>query len=228
MQSERNSHFEAKQILSAFGLSTSTIERQRNQIVYAQGDSADAIFYLQSGHVKLTVLSEEGKEAVVAILGTGDFFGETCLGGQARRNSSATAVTNCAITKIAKDEMLRALEAQRGFSEFFLSYVLSRNIHLEADLVDQLCNSCEKRLARILLLLTDSGQSVESARILPKINQETLAAMVGTTQPRISFLLNKFKEKGFIEYGHGLEVNSSLAEHVLRDKGCGEMNNSRN
>jgi len=198
------------------------IERQRNQAVYAQGDAANAVFYLQNGHVKLTALSEQGKEAAIAILANGDFFGEACLAGYNFRHETATALTSCLIKKIAKNEMMRTLREHRELAEFFLSYVLSRNVHLQADLVDQLCNSCEKRLARVLLLLASAGQGAGSATIVPKVNQVTLAAMVGTTQPRISFLLNKFREKGFIEYGEELRVNRSLMEIVLHNAACFE------
>ncbi len=210
--------FDVGLFLTTPGPGRSTLVHQRNQVVYSQGDPADAIFYIQNGNIKLTVLSHEGKEAVVAILGAENLFGEACLGGESVRHATAIAVTNALITRIAKDQMSRALRKHPMFSEFFLSYVLSRNVHLEADLVDQLCNSCEKRLARVLLLLTDIGRNGSAETVTARINQETLAAMVGTTRPRISYLLNKFKKLGFIEYGEGLQVNNSLVKVVLHEE----------
>lgn len=202
--------------ISKFGLRAAPIKRQKNQSLYSQGDRADTLFQIQSGHIKLTVLSGAGKEAVIAILGPGEFFGETCLAAQPFRHSSAIAVTKCVVLAIDRNEMARNIKRQPALAEFLLSHVLWRNVQLESDLVDQLCNSCEKRLARTLLLLTHSEPGSDSTAALPKINQETLAAMVGTTQPRISFLLNKFKERGLIEYRQGLQVNSSLAKLFLQ------------
>ncbi len=226
----RENQADPKSVFAEFELKKSTFRRQRNDTVYAQGDSADAIFWLQDGHVKLTIVSDDGKEAVVAILGPGEVFGEACLAGQLLRNSSATGVTRCLISRVARDEMLRALKTQPALSQFLLSQILSRKIDLEADLADHLCHSCERRLARTLLLLTRFTQSSELPAVVPKINQETLAAMIGTTQPRISYLLHKFKEQGLIEHGEGLRVNSSLVRVLLREKSqrqenCQELSN---
>ncbi len=231
MHSQHEQSFHIRRFLTTPGVGRTVLERQRNQIVYSQGDPADAIFYVQNGNIKLTVLSPEGKEAVVAISGAETLFGESCLGGEPVRHATATAVTDCLLTRIGKNQMLDTLREQPAFSEFFLSYVLSRNIHLEADLVDQLCNSCEKRLARVLLLLANFEQDSKSTSLaLPRVNQDTLAAMVGTTRPRISFFLNKFKRQGFIELRGGLQINSSLVNAVLRDgnscKEFGDQNKS--
>lgn len=206
----------AFEMLTRFSLPNTTIERRRNEIVYLQGDPADAAFYLRQGNVMLTVVDEEGKEAVIAILGPGDFFGEACLASQSFRQSRATTITKCVIARIAKNDLSTALKNHPALAETFLSYVLSRKIHLEADLADQLCHSCEKRLARTLLLLTRFAPDAESS-LLPKINQETLAAMVGTTQPRISVLLDKFKKQGLIQHDDGMRINSSLVKLALRD-----------
>jgi CRP/FNR family cyclic AMP-dependent transcriptional regulator len=210
-----------------FSLPTTSIERQRNEAWYAQGEPADAIFYLQNGHVKLSVLSDAGKEAVVGILGPGSFFGESCLADRPLRDSSATALTDCLTEKIAKAEMLCALKKQTAFSEFFLSYVLTRKIQLEEDLADQLCNPCEMRLARMLLSLTSFGQSAQSAPVTPRIDQQTLAAMVGTTQARISFFLRRFRERGLVESADGIRVNRSLLE-VIRVRDYAILNNAFN
>ena len=196
-----------------FNFPTITVQRDRNESFYSQGEPADAVFYLENGHVKLTIVSGEGKEAVVGILGPGAFFGESCLAGQTQRESSATALTDCVAKKILKAEMSLALKKQPQFSEFFLSSVLARKIRLEEDLVDQLCNPCELRLARALLLLAEFGQSAQAA-VNPKIDQHTLAAIVGTTQPRISSLLHRFKERGWVECVDRLRINRSLLEMV--------------
>jgi CRP/FNR family cyclic AMP-dependent transcriptional regulator len=197
-----------------------TLDRYKKGLpVFSQGDPADALFYIHEGKVKLTVVSEQGKEAVVAILGATDFFGEGCLAGQPLRISSATALSECSIMRLEKSDVIRVLHTEPAFSELFLRYLLSRNIRIEEDLVDQLFNSSEKRLARILLLLANFGKEGKVEEVLPKISQETLAEIVGTTRSRVSFFMNRFRKLGFIEYNGGLEVHSSLLNVVLHDSG---------
>jgi CRP/FNR family transcriptional regulator, cyclic AMP receptor protein len=195
---------------------TSNEYRKRSN-VFSQGSPADSVFYIEKGKVKLTVLSTGGKEAVVAILGIGDFFGEGCLAGQPLRMATATAMTECSLLRLQKETMVRMLHNEPALSELFMSYLLSRNIRIEEDLVDQLFNSSEKRLARILLLLTRFGKDGQHEPVVPKISQETLADMVGTTRSRVSFFMNKFRKLGFIEYNGGLQVHSSLLNIVLHD-----------
>jgi CRP/FNR family transcriptional regulator, cyclic AMP receptor protein len=186
--------------------------------IFAQGDAADAVFYIQEGRVKLTVVSRQGKEAVIAILGPGDFFGEGCLAGQTIRMASAAAMSECSIMRLEKMPLIRALREEPDLSEMFLMHLLSRNIRFEADLVDQLFNSSEKRLARVLLLLANFGKTGEPRDVIPKISQETLAEIIGTTRSRVSFFMNRFRKMGFIDYnGEGLEVHSSLLNVVLHD-----------
>jgi CRP-like cAMP-binding protein len=186
--------------------------------IFVQGDPADAIFHIQEGQVKLCVLSRQGKEAVVAILKAGDFFGEGCLAGQPLRMSTAVALSECAIMKLGKTEVIRVLREERSFSEIFMAHLLSRNIKIEEDLVDQLFNSSEKRLARVLLLLADFGKQGEPKLVIPKMSQETLAEIIGTTRSRVSFFMNRFRALGFINYaGDTLEVHSSLLTIVLHD-----------
>jgi CRP/FNR family cyclic AMP-dependent transcriptional regulator len=194
-----------------------TKEYRKKQIVFSQGSPADAVFYLEKGKVKLTVLSKRGKEAVVAILGSGDFFGEGCLAGQPLRMATAIALTEGSILRIQKETMIRMLHNEPALSELFMSYLLSRNVRIEEDLVDQLFNSSEKRLARILLLLTRFGKDGQHEIVVPKISQETLAEMVGTTRSRVSFFMNKFRKLGFVHYNGGLQVHSSLLNIVLHD-----------
>ena len=194
-----------------------TKEYQKNQTVFSQGSRADAVFYIEKGKVKLTVLSARGKEAVVAILGNGDFFGEGCLAGQPLRMATATSITECSILRVQKETMIRMLHNEPAWSERFMAYLLSRNVRIEEDLVDQLFNSSEKRLARILLLLTQFGKDGQHEQVVPKISQETLAEMVGTTRSRVSFFMNKFRKLGFVEYNGGLQVHSSLLNVVLHD-----------
>ena len=189
---------------------------RRGEIVFSQGDSSDDVKYIQKGSVKLSVLSKIGKEAVVAILGPGDFFGEGALAGQPLRIGTATAVSPTNVLSIDKAAMIRLLREEHTFSDRFISYMLTRNIRIEADLVDQLFNSSEKRLARTLLLLARYGQE-NPQRTLPKISQETLAEMIGATRSRVNFFMNKFRKLGFIEYNGGLKVNSSLLSIVLHD-----------
>jgi len=186
-------------------------------VLFAQGDRADTVLYLRSGAVKLTVLSRGGREAVVAMLGAGDFLGEGALAGQTRRIATATAVVATGALVIGKNEMIRALHEERALSDRFISYVLARNIRVEADLVDQLFNRSEKRLARALLLLARYGRDEEPDLVLPKISQEVLAEMVGTTRSRVNFFMNRFRKLGFIDYNGGLRVNRSLVSVVLHD-----------
>jgi CRP/FNR family cyclic AMP-dependent transcriptional regulator len=185
--------------------------------IFRQGDPADSIFYIEKGKVKLGVVSKRGKEAVVAILGPGDFIGEGCLAGQARRMGSATPLTECTIVRIEKEATVRALRSDAGFAEVFLAYLLIRNIRTQEDLVDQLFNSSEKRLARVLLLMANYGQEGKTHAVIEKISQETLAEMIGTTRSRVSHFMNKFRKMGFIKYNGGLEVHGSLLSVVLYD-----------
>jgi len=192
-------------------------EYRKKHAIFVQGSPADAVFYVERGKVKLTVLSARGKEAVVAILGSGDFFGEGSLAGQPLRMATATSMTECSILRIKKETMIRMLHDEPAFSEVFMSYLLSRNTRIEEDLVDQLFNSSEKRLARILLLLTRFGKEGQHELVVPRISQETLAEMVGTTRSRVSFFMNKFRKLGLIDYNGGLHVHSSLLNIVLHD-----------
>ena len=191
----------------------------KKQTVFAQGDSSDAVFYIQKGKVKLTVVSEIGKEATIGILNEGDFFGEGCLTGQPLRLCSATAMNDCSVMKINKKSMMEVLHREQSFSEMFVAYLLARNIRYEEDLVDQLFNSSEKRLARILLLLAHFGKEGVPETVIPKISQEMLAEMIGTTRSRVSFFMNRFRKLGFIDYhgGDDLQVHSSLLNIVLHD-----------
>ena len=191
----------------------------KKQAIFAQGDAADTIFYIQEGKVRLTVVSDVGKEATLGILGEGDFFGEGGLAGQPLRMGSATAMTDCELLQIEKKAMVLALHREHTFSDLFVAYLLARNIRYEEDLVDQLFNSSEKRLARILLLLAHFGKEGVPEAVIPKISQETLADMIGTTRSRVSFFMNKFRKLGFVDYngGSGLQVHSSLLNVVLHD-----------
>ena len=189
----------------------------KKQTIFAQGESADAVFYLQTGKVKLTVVSKTGKEATIGILGEGNFFGEGALAGQALRMGTATAMTDCAVLRIDKKAMMEALHRESAFSDLFVAYLLARNIRYEEDLVDQLFNSSEKRLARILLLLARFGKEGTPETVVPKISQEMLAEMIGTTRSRVSFFMNRFRKLGFIHYNGGLQVHSSLLNVVLHD-----------
>src|SRR5450631_1232839 len=191
----------------------------KKQVIFAQGDSSNAVFYIQKGKIKLTVLANSGKEASIGILNEGAFFGEGCLTRQPRRLCSATAMTECSVMRIEKKSMVDVLHREPAFSELFVAYLLTRNIRYEEDLVDQLFNSSEKRLARILLLLAHFGKDGKPEVAIPKISQETLAEMVGTTRGRVSFFMNRFRELGFIDYdgGSGLQVHSSLLNIVLHD-----------
>jgi CRP/FNR family cyclic AMP-dependent transcriptional regulator len=209
--------FDPKSFLAKVGKGKQHTDYSKNQKVFSQGDAGEAIFYIQKGKVKLTVVSEQGKEAVVAILGEGDFFGEGCLAGQSLRMSSVTTMAECSIVRINKVDAVRVLHDEPAFSEIFLHHLLSRNIRIEEDLVDHLFNSSEKRLARVLLLLANFGKEGKPETVIPKISQETLAEIVGTTRSRVSFFMNKFRKMGFIEYNGHLEVHSSLLNVVLHD-----------
>jgi CRP/FNR family transcriptional regulator, cyclic AMP receptor protein len=191
---------------------------RKKQPIFSQGDSADAIFYLQTGKVRLTVVSKTGKEATIGIMSDGSFFGEGSLAGQALRVGSATAMTDCAILRIEKKAMMLSLHREHALSDVFVAYLLGRNIRYEEDLVDQLFNSSEKRLARVLLMLARFGKEGISEAVIPKISQETLAEMVGTTRARVSFFMNRFRKLGFVDYGGGsLQIHSSLLDIVLHD-----------
>jgi CRP/FNR family transcriptional regulator, cyclic AMP receptor protein len=209
--------FDSAVFLSKVSAGKTILPCQRDQVLFAQGDPADAVFYIQSGKVKMAVTSESGKEAVVAVLEIGSFFGEGCLNGQPRRLATATALTEGAVLRIAKEVMVRALRTEPAFAARFMSYLLQRNSRVEEDLVDQLFNSSEKRLARVLLLLANFGKDRQHEPILPKISQEVLAEMVGTTRSRVSFFMNKFRKLGFIEYNDTIEVHQSLLNVVLHD-----------
>jgi CRP-like cAMP-binding protein len=191
---------------------------RNGQIVYRQGDLADAVFYIESGKVKKTVVSEQGKEAVIALLGTGDFFGEGCLTGQPLRLGTVFALTNCVIARISKADITRVIHEEPAFAELFIAHLLARNSRVEEDLVDQLFNSSEKRLARTLLLLANFGKESRPEPIIAKVSQETLAEMIGTTRSRVSFFMNKFRKLGLIDYNGSIEVHSSLLNVVLRDQ----------
>src|ERR1700730_7208806 len=189
----------------------------KKRMIFAQGDSSDAVFYIQEGKVKVTVVATGGKEATIGILGEGDFFGEGCLAGQPFRMCSATAMTDCTVMRIDKKSMMEVIHRERAFSDMFVGYLLTRNIRYEEDLVDQLFNSSEKRLARILLLLAHFGKEGKPEVAIPKISQETLAEMVGTTRGRVNFFMNRFRKLGFVHYNGELEVHSSLLNVVLHD-----------
>jgi len=210
--------FNPKTFLAIVGEGKSILEFRKDQVVFAQGDAADAVFYIQKGRVKVVVISEQGKEAVVGIFGPGQFFGEGCLNGHALRIATTTAMENCLVTAITKTAMIAALHDQPKFSEMFMAYLLTRNSRIEEDLIDQLFNSSEKRLARLLLLLANFGKEGSPQPITPNISQETLAEMIGTTRSRVSFFMNRFRKLGFISYNGKIEVNSSLLNAVLYDK----------
>jgi CRP/FNR family cyclic AMP-dependent transcriptional regulator len=210
--------FNAQAFLDSAGVARRVVEYGRSQKFYSQGDPATSVMYVQKGGVKLSVVNEVGKEAVVAILGPGDFFGEGGWSGQSVRMGTATAVTPTTVLVIEKQEMIRVLHAEHAFSDRFVSYMLSRNIRIEEDLIDQLFNSSEKRLARTLLLLTRYGKQPHPEKMLPKVSQETLAEMIGTTRSRVNFFMNKFRKLGFIGYDGGLHVNPSLLNIVLHEE----------
>jgi CRP-like cAMP-binding protein len=209
--------FDLQAFLASGGVSGNVVERRSGAVIYSQGDPCDSVVYIQKGGVKLRVISHAGKEAIVAMLEPGDFFGEGALAGQPVRMSTAIATSASALLVVERQQMMRLLHEQHALSDRFLAHVLARNIRVEADLVDQLFNSSEKRLARTLLLLARYGKRDVPHRVLPKLSQEMLAEMVGTTRSRVNFFMNKFKKLGFIEYNGGLKVNDSLLTIVLHD-----------
>jgi CRP/FNR family cyclic AMP-dependent transcriptional regulator len=210
--------FDAKMFLSETGRGRSITNYRKNHIVFAQGDGADAVFFLKKGKVKITVISEQGKEAVIAIVSLGEFFGEACLARQAQRTATATAMAECVIMRIERAAIARVIHDEALFSEFFISHLLGRVIRVEADLADQLFNSSEKRLARLLLLLANFGKDSKPNFMIARISQETLAEMIGTTRSRVSFFMNKFRRLGFIEYNGSIKVHSSLLNAVLHEQ----------
>jgi CRP/FNR family cyclic AMP-dependent transcriptional regulator len=215
IKSKEKLTFDAQAFLDSAGVAKKVAEFRRKETIFSQGDPSKNVLYIQKGGVKLSVVNEVGKEAVVAILGPGDFFGEGCLAGQTICMGTATAITPTTVLVIEKNEMVRVLHAEHALSDRFISYMLGRNIRIEEDLIDQLFNSSEKRLARTLLLLARYGKQDQPQRLLPKVSQETLAEMVGTTRSRVNFFMNKFRQLGFIKYNGGLQINSSLLSVVL-------------
>lgn len=209
--------FDPHTFLTHVGAGRTIVACRAQNPIFAQGDAADAVFYIQDGQVKLSVVSARGKEAVIAILKAQSFFGEGCLAGQPLRMATATALTDGALMRIEKHEMIRALHADPAFAELFMAYLLSRSLRIEEDLIDQLFNSSEKRLARVLLLLARFGEDGQVEAVIPRLSQETLAEMIGTTRSRVSFFLNKFRKLGFIDYNGGIHVHNSLLTVVLND-----------
>lgn len=215
---KKNLEFDTDAFLASIGEGRRIISFRKKQTVFTQGDPADAVFYIQKGKIKLTVVSKTGREATLGFLTEGTFFGEGSLAGQPLRMGSAVAATDCTVLRIAKKSMMKAIHSEHAFSDMFVAYLLARNIRYEEDLVDQLFNSSEKRLARILLLLAHFGKEGVPEAVIPKISQETLAEMVGTTRSRVSFFMNRFRKLGFVDYnGGGLQVHSSLLSVVLHD-----------
>jgi CRP/FNR family cyclic AMP-dependent transcriptional regulator len=221
MASLKKKPFDPKNYLSSVGDGQTAAAFSKKQVIFAQGDRGDAVLYIQKGKVKLAVVSNAGKEAVIALLGSGDFLGEECLAGRPLRSSTATAMSECSIARVEKPDMIRMLHDEPAFSDLFVAYLLSRTIRIEEDLIDQLFNSSEKRLARMLLLLANFGAESQPEPVIAKISQETLAKMIGTTRSRVSFFMNKFRSMGFIDYDNDyngkLEVHSSLLNIVLHD-----------
>jgi len=209
--------FDLNVFLTEANRGRSIAEYRTNDRIFVQGDAADAVFYIREGKVKLAVVSKQGKEAVVAILRDGDFFGEGCLAGQQVRMATAVAISECSIAKVKKDLVVRLLHEQPCFADLFMAHLLSRNIKIEEDLVDQLFNSSEKRLARVLLILANFGKDGAPQTAIPKISQETLAGIVGTTRSRVNVFMNRFRKLGFIDYNGGLKIHSSLLNIVLHD-----------
>ena len=218
MAIRRRSPFNPKSFLAKVGEGRSIGKYRKDQNVFSQGDLADAVFYIQRGKVRVTVVSEQGKEAVVAILGTNEFFGEACLAGQARRIATVATMMESVIVRLEKAAIVHVIHKEPAFSEMFIAHLLGRSIRVEADLVDQLFNSSEKRLARLLLLLANFGKEGKPEPIIAKVSQETLAEMIGTTRSRVSFFMNKFRKLGFIEYNGSIAVHSSLLNVVLHDQ----------
>jgi CRP/FNR family transcriptional regulator, cyclic AMP receptor protein len=209
--------FDVRAFLGSAGVARKIVQYRRSEKIYGQGDPATSVMYIQNGGVKLSVVNEVGKEAVVGMLGPGDFFGEGCLAGQCICMGTATAITPTAVLVIEKNEMMRVLHTERALSDTFMSYILSRNIRIEEDLIDQLFNSSEKRLARTLLLLARYGKESQEQKMIPKVSQEMLAEMIGTTRTRVNFFMNKFRKLGFIRYNGGLQVHNSLLSVVLHE-----------
>jgi len=218
LQKPAKDKFDAHSYLAKVGIGRTILEFEKGQRIFEQGDVADAVYYLQQGKIKLAVLSDQGKEAVVGILEPGQFFGEGCLNGHKLRISTTTAMENCIVTAITKPAMIAALHDEPTFSELFMAYLLTRNSRIEEDLIDQLFNSSERRLARMLLLLANFGKEGSPQPISPHVSQETLAEMIGTTRSRVSFFMNKFRKLGLISYNGHIEVNSSLLSAVLHDR----------
>lgn len=218
MATGRKPPFDPRSFLARVGEGRSISSYAKDQIVFTQGDAADAVFYTQRGKVKVSVVSEQGREAIVAILGAREFFGEGCLAGQTLRIATATAIMPCTIARLEKAAILRVIHEEPAFAEVFIAHLLGRSIRAEADLVDQLFNSSEKRLARVLLLLANFGKEGKPEPIIPKLSQETLAEMIGTTRSRVSFFMNRFRKLGFIDYNGRIEVNASLLNVVLHDE----------
>jgi CRP/FNR family cyclic AMP-dependent transcriptional regulator len=217
MTRARTAPFDPQLVLSKVGKGKTTLLTAKKHSIFSQGDAAEAVFYIQTGKVKLTVVSQQGKEAVIAILEPGAFFGQSCLAGQTIRAATATAVEDSNIVRINKDAMVRVLHEEPVFAELFMAYLLAHTIRVEEDLVDQLFNSSEKRLARVLLLLAHFGKEGKPETVITKISQETLAEMIGTTRSRVSYFMNKFRKLGFIDYNGELHVHSSLLNVVLHD-----------
>jgi CRP/FNR family cyclic AMP-dependent transcriptional regulator len=218
MATKARPSFDPKSFLAHVGEGRSIGRYRKDQIVFSQGEPADAVFYVQKGKAKVTVVSEQGKEAVVAIVGMNDFFGEGCLAGQAQRIATVATMTESVIVRLEKSAVVSVIHQQPAFAEMFIAHLLARTIRVEADLVDQLFNSSEKRLARLLLLLANFGKEGKPEPMIAKISQETLAEMIGTTRSRVSFFMNKFRKLGFINYNGGIEVHSSLLNVVLHDQ----------
>lgn len=217
MEAKPKPPFNALTYLSQVGSGKTTLTSPHNQIVFSQGEAAEAVFYIQTGRIKLSVVSQQGKEAIIAILEPGAFFGEGCLAGQQVYMSAATAEEESSLIRIEKQAMIKVLHDEPAFSALFMKFLLGRNIRIQEDLVDQLFNSAEKRLARVLLLMAHFGKEGKPEPVLAKISQETLAEMIGTTRSRVSFFMNRFRKLGFIEYNGGLHVHSSLLNVVLHD-----------
>jgi CRP/FNR family cyclic AMP-dependent transcriptional regulator len=217
VRSKKNPTFDAQAFLDSAGLARRVVEYRGSEKVYSQGESIENVLYIQKGGIKLSVVNEVGKEAVVAMLGPGDFFGEGGMAGQVVRVGTATAITATTLLVIEKKEMIRVLHDEHAFSDRFLAYMLTRNIRIEQDLIDQLFNSSEKRLARTLLLLAQYGKQDQPNKMIPKISQETLAEMIGTTRSRVNFFMNKFRKLGFIKYNGGLHIDASLLSVVLHE-----------
>ncbi|MEX2008591.1 MAG: Crp/Fnr family transcriptional regulator [Dongiaceae bacterium] len=217
MVSKTVQRFDPQPFLASVGNGRSIVNYQRGQLIFRQGDAADSVFYIHEGKVQITVVSEQGKEGVIGVLEAGEFFGEGCLAGQPLHIATASATAECAIARIEKEAMIRKLRDEPAFSQQFMAYLLSRNVQIESDLVDQLFNSSEKRLARVLLMLAQFGKDGKMEPVIPDINQELLAARVGTMRSRVNFFMNKFRKLGFIDYNGSLKVHSSLLNVIVHD-----------